>query len=616
MMDIIARRPKHFLFTPYKSNLRAGAVRFQVSLPGLFSMDLKKLYRELVRRNVFRAVVAYLAVAWVLVQIADTIFPAFDAPAYLMQGLIYLLAIGLLIWTAFSWIYDMTPEGIQKTSEADDLAQTRNLNNRRLNAVIVGAGIAAVLLLLAGSFWAGSQWNRGIELVLDPEYRIAVLPFEDRSNNPDFNYLQEGLAEEVIGKLVNSKALSVIASKSSFQFYGTEVPLGQISQSLQASLILTGSYAVTGQHMLVKIELIRTEDQEILNYASISGDLAHIQEVSSKIQTNIFQALDLSEGEVRNSPVQIRDVNVEAYKYNALGMSAMRDNTGQKLEEITRYFQAAIDLDPNYMQPYIGMAEAYIFDVNRGYISATEGAKKARQYVLEAEKLNPGCGEVSGILGIIHFLEFDFKNAVPYFERSLEKSPNFSLAYHWYAFTLEFLGDFDRAEELQKRAGILDPLNAMNDTFLTLNYIYQDRFSDARELIESKLAVDPGHKQTLWLKAVMLTEQGRFQEAHNALVKRGVGLETNFVSGYVFAKLGQEERARQVLNNMLGSPFVSPSQLAIVYCGLGANDQALDQVEEAFLTHDSWFGWLVFTSMADGIKDDPRFVALTTRLGL
>ena len=579
-------------------------------------MDLNRLYRELVRRNVFRAVVAYLAVAWVLVQIADTIFPAFDAPSYLMQGLIYLLAIGLVIWTGFSWVYDLTPDGIQKTSEENNDSETRQLNSRRLNAVIAGAGIVALLVLLATSFWAGSRWNQGLELVNRLEYRIAVLPFEDRSDNLEFEYLREGLAEEVIDKLVNAKTLSVISSKSSFRFKDADLSIDQIRETLEADIILTGSYAVTRQTIDIKTELIRGEDHEILNYASIVGDLAHIQEVSSKIRNNIYGALGYSEDQGEESRVLTQDVNVEAYKYNALGQSAMRDNTGQKLDEITRYFQAAIDLDPDYQDPYIGMAEAYIFDVNRGYISTAEAAGKARNYALEAEKLNPGCGEVSGLMGIIHFMEFDFKGALPYFEMSIEKTPNYHLAYQWYAFTLEFLGDFEKAENLQKKAAVLDPLNAMNEAHLILNNIHRKKFESAAELINSRLSLDPDHKQTLWLKALLQTEQGQFEEARKTFIERGIGLETNFVYGFILGKLGQVEDAQVVLDNMHKRPFVSPSQLAIVYCGLGRNDDALEQVEEAFLIHDSWLKWVIYTSMTDPIKDDPRFVALTTRLGL
>jgi len=581
-------------------------------------MDFKKLYTELVRRNVFRALVAYLAVAWALIEIASTLLPVFEAPPYLLEGLIYLLAIGLVFWIGFSWVYDLTPEGIQKTPEDYDTIATRQLNSRRLNVVIGGAGIAALLVLLAGSFWAGSQWNSNKELAYHSNYRIAVLPFEDRSDNVEFRYLREGLAEDVISKLCNISALSVISSRSTFQFRDTDKSIKEISRELKADVILIGSYAVHNQNVEVKVEVIDGKDNEILKYASISGNLANMRDVLTQIGENIYEALKITDSEKNNNGnKEMQDVNIEAYKYNAMGKSAMHDHTGQKLEDITRYFQAAIDFDSTYVDAYIGMAEAYIFDVNRGYISPVEGAQKAKKYALRAEKLNPGSGEVSGILGIIHSLEFDFKNAIPYFEKSLEKSPNFSLTYHWYSFALEVLGDFDKAEALQKKAGILDPLNAFNDIYLALNYIYQGKLTKAEEVINAKLGLDSNHKEMLWLKAVLLIEKGLYHEAYEALLKRDFGLETNFIAGYVFAKIGQEERARVVLNNVLAASekqYVSPSQISIILCGLKEYDQALDQLEEAFLVHDQWIGWIKYTSMADPIKEHPRYISLMTSL--
>lgn len=581
-------------------------------------MDLKKLYRELVRRNVFRAIVAYLAVSWVLIQIASTLLPVFEAPAYLLEGLIYLLAIGLVFWTGFSWVYDLTPRGIQKTPEAHDTTGTRQLNSKRLNAVIVGAGITAVLILLAGSFWAGSQWKSGKEFAYNSGFRIAVLPFEDRSDNAEFGYLSEGLAEDVISKLCNISSLSVISSRSTFQFKDTDKSIEQISRELKADIILMGSYTIYSQNLDVKVEVIDGKDNEILNYASISGNLARMGDVITRIGDNIYGALNITDSEQKiNDNTEMRDINIEAYKYNAMGKSAMHDNKGQMLEEITRYFQAAIDLDSTYVDPNIGMAEAFIFDVNRGYISPTEGAQMAKKYALRAEKLNPGSGEVSGILGFIYCMDFDFKNAIPYFEKSLERSPNYGLTYQWYAFALEILGDFDKAEALQKKAAILDPLNIFNDIFLALNYIYQGRLLKAEEVIDTKLALEPNHKQFLWLKAVLLVEKGLYDEAYEALLKRNFGLETNFIAGYVFTRIGQEDRANVVLNNMLAASekrYVPPSQIAIVLCGLEQYDRALEELEEAFLVHDQFIGWIKFTSMADPIKEHPRYISLMAQL--
>jgi len=576
-------------------------------------MDFKKLFKELIRRNVLRAIVAYLAVSWVLIEAASILLPTFDAPPVLLKGLIYLLGIGLIFWTGFSWIYDLTPEGLQKTAAETASPENRQYDNRRLNAVIVGSGITALLVLLAGSFWAGSKW-RGED---KPEhYRIAVLPFEDRSDNAEYDYLTEGLAEEVIGRLVNSKVLSVISSKSSFQYKDSDKSIEQISKELKADVVLVGNYAITNYDIDVKMEVIGATDNEILNYASITGDLAHIRDVSAHIGQNIYRALGIPEGNESNTiRAEMKDVNVEAYKLNALGKSAMRDHTGQKREEITRYFQAAVEIDSTYVDPYIGMAEALIFDVSRGYISTAEAYGEIKEYALKAEKLNPGSGEVSCIMGIIHSFEYDHIEAVPYFEIALEKSPNYTLTYHWYAFALEMLGDFDKAVELQKKAGVLDPLDNFNEIFLALNYIFQGKLDRAQQVIDNKLALDPDHGETLWLKAVLLSEQGMYQEAYDLLVKRELGLETGFIPGYVFARLGQKERAKRVLDNLLSRSYVPPSQIAILLCGLGEYEAALEKVEEAFLLHDQWIAWVLYTSMTDPIKADPRFRSLLQEIG-
>lgn len=583
-------------------------------------MEFKRLYRELIRRNVFRAVLAYLAVAWVLIEASSTILPTFGAPDYLIKGLIYLLSIGLIIWTGFSWVYDLTPQGIRKTPGEQDTSEARALNSRRLNAVIVGAGIAGVLLLLAGSFWAGSRWSNNA-LASETDYRIAVLPFEDRSDNPEYRYLSEGLAEDVIGKLISFSGVSVISSRSSFQFRDSDKSIEQISRELNADIVVVGKYAVTHQDVDVKVEVIETRDNEILNYASITGDLGHIRDVSADISNHLQRALGISEvsrdDQAAKGKAGKQDVSLEAFKLNALGMSAMRDHTGQGLEEITRYFSAAIERDPDYFDPYIGMAQAYIFQVNRGYMSPAEAALKVKEYALKAEKLNPGSGEVSCLMGVIHSFEYDFRNAFAYFEQALDKSPNFTLTYEWYSFALLFSGDFERAVELHQKALLLDPLNTIYEITLAMVYIYQDRYADAEALIESKLSINPDHMQMIWLKAVLQAEMGLYREAYDTILKRQKYLETNFMAGYIFGKAGDPERGEAVLDKILTrskKQYVPPSQIAILLCGLGRYDQALEQVEKAYLLHDQWFLWIVYTSFCDPIRHDPRYTSIMEEL--
>ncbi len=578
-------------------------------------MEPKKIYSELVRRNVFRAVLAYLAIAWVLIQIASTLLPVFDGPSYLMEALIYLLAIGLVFWAVFSWIYDLTPEGFEKTSVKAGTHANRELNNRRLNAVIIGSGIVALLVLLAGSFWAGAQWKGDRQFEFKKEYRIAVLPFVDRSDSEEFEYFRESLAEDVMSELYKSPSLSVVSSQSTFKYKDNPKSIEQMSKELKADVLLTGSYSIYNEKLDLKIEVIDGKENEVLHYSSLSGNLAELKQLLLQVGKQIYEGLHIEESpSITRSESGLHEINMDAYKYNALGKALMRDHTGQKLHEITRYFQAAIDIDSTYVDPYIGMAEAYFFDVNRGYMSSAEASHKVKEYVLQAEKLSPGSGEVNCIMGILHSLNFEFQKAIPYYELALEKSPNYVTTYHWYSFMLITLGDFDRALELQKKASILDPLDNFNEFFLALNYMFQDKPDLARQVIDNKLKLDPNHRETLWIKAVLLSNLGNYQEAYNLIMRRKLGLETGFISGFIFSKIGQKERAEKVLENILSRSYVPPSQLAILLCGLGDYEGAMDRVEEAFLLHDLWINYVMYTSFCDPIKNDPRYVSLMASL--
>ena len=139
-------------------------------------MKFRKFISELNRRNVIKSTIAYLAVAWVIIQIASIILPTFNAPDYTLKILIYLLSVGLIIWVGFSWTYDLTPEGFQKTKKDTINVEFNRQTNRRLNLIIAGALLLAVLLLISVSFWAGSQWNEGF--LKQTTKKIAVIPLE------------------------------------------------------------------------------------------------------------------------------------------------------------------------------------------------------------------------------------------------------------------------------------------------------------------------------------------------------------------------------------------------------------------------------------------------------
>ena len=171
-------------------------------------MKWRTLIAELKRRHVFKSTIAYLAISWIVIQIASTILPAFDAPEYVLKALIYLLSVGLIFWIAFSWVYDLTAEGIQKTDDRPADAETREITNKRLNKVIaVSLGLAVFLLVIA-SFWAGFKWNSDTPV---PELKkVAVIPLEFEANDDGESYFETGMTAALIDELSKVDQLIVI----------------------------------------------------------------------------------------------------------------------------------------------------------------------------------------------------------------------------------------------------------------------------------------------------------------------------------------------------------------------------------------------------------------------
>jgi tetratricopeptide (TPR) repeat protein len=363
------------------------------------------------------------------------------------------------------------------------------------------------------------------------------------------------------------------------------------------------------------MELIAGGTNKIICYASPIANFNEVKSIAAKIEREVFKTLSVLIGsDEQNSTQDIRNVNVEAYKYYALGKSALRDNTLQDREEIIQYFKAAIQLDSTFIDPYLGLAEAYFFDVNRGYMSSTEAATHIRKYALAAEHIKPGAGEVQGLLGGLYCLEYNFKEALIYLEKSIKISPNYDFAYSFYSYSLLMEGQFEKSRSTVDKAMILDPLNSFYTGFKVLIDIYQRNYREAIEDLEEQLRLNPDHKHTLFYLGVANLESKDYSSAYKVFLKRGVGLKTNFAVGYTYAKLGMKEEALVVLKHLLNTEYVPPVQIAILYVGLEQYDEALDQIEKAYLIRDSWFLWIKFSGLLDPIRDDPRFVKVMEML--
>jgi adenylate cyclase len=585
-------------------------------------MKLKKFYRELVRRNVFRAVLAYLAVAWVLIEFSSVVLPTFDAPPYLLQGLIYLLAIGLIFWTVFAWMYDLTSEGWQKTPDWTDNTETKAANSRRLNAVIAIFGTTALLLLLAGSFWAGSHWKNSGELAYEPAYQIAVIPFEtDTTGLEDAEVFENGLTQELIEALSGNHALMVLNMGSTRYFTAGMVPdnpyLADNSQNID--------YFVSGRlqkkdHLLkVVLELRRDLQQKPIWTKEYQSDLSEIGQLWASATEDILDFIGLGTRGTGRVQRELRSIRPETYELYLKGKYYLSKSTVEDWQRGLVYLQEAIDRNPADPDTYASMAEGYItwghslMPPEDVFPKALAASKRA----IQLDSLN-----AHGWATLAHYHTYfgwDWDLAEYAFKKADSLNPNMAYNHYHRSWYLALFGRMNEAIEEHKRAQQIDPFTPLHTVWMAELYRWVGEYDLALAELDKVFEMRTGrHALALVLKGMVLADRGDV-EAGLESMKKACDINKGwyiYYGPYLF-RHGREEEGNKILAELESfpeSPFFNLS-LSFLYHAKGDFDKTFEYLEKG--KRHAWYPWGVRIYLADdNLQKDPRYYKLLNELKL
>ncbi len=316
---------------------------------------MSQLFQELKRRNVFRVAIAYIAVAWLLLQVADIVLDNIAEPEWVMQVLMVFLALGFPLVVFFAWAFEMTPEGIKREEDVDRSQSTTSQTGRKLNFVITGVLAAAVMFLLYDKFSAPDI--EPAATVTDQS--VAVLPFVALSSGTDDEYFADGLTEEILNSLAQLPELLVTARTSAFHFKGKDIPVPEIAETLGVAHIIEGSVRRDGDRLRVTAQLIRAEDGFHLwsdTYDRRAADAFAVQaDIAEKIAGALNVVLDEQALE-RMSAVGLK--NPEAFialvkgreLYDAYHSS---DGDIEILRRANEWFERALELAPDLSDAHV-----------------------------------------------------------------------------------------------------------------------------------------------------------------------------------------------------------------------------------------------------------------------
>jgi adenylate cyclase len=598
------------------------------------------LFAELKRRNVFKAGAAYLALGWVVTQVTTTVAPVLHLPDWIGPVVVWIGVIGFPFVIMFSWLYELTPEGLKRESEVDRSASITHVTGRRLDYLIVVLLVLAIGLVALDRFFpskgapaaalreapaaaAAPETSPGPVAPAAPavnDNSIAVLPFVDMSQAKDQEYFSDGLSEELLNLLAQVPQLRVIARTSSFAFKGKEVGVTEIAKTLNVAHVLEGSVRKSGNTLRITAQLIRTSDSSHVWSETYDRQLTDVFKVQDEIAAAVVAQLKvqlLPDQQVTN---RHRTANTEAYNQYLFGNQYFNRNSLEGYRLAVAAYRKAVELDPGYAAAYAGLtyAELYAADYAETADENAAGRQRALAAVEKSIALAPGLPDGYAARGWMRStFTWDWSGSQADFEKALALEPGNADAQRRYGLLLQNLGRVDEAIATTRKAIDLDPLSSGAWNNLASMYSSdRTRLPQAREALERALAINPESSFAKFGVIALELLEGHAEEALK--VSHGAGEVWRQV-GTALAEhtLGRARESQAALDELITKyAHDSAFQIAEVYAWRGEADKAFEWLERSYVQHDGGLAGIKTDPLLASIMTDPRFAAMVKKLGL
>ncbi|MEY2538264.1 MAG: adenylate cyclase [Verrucomicrobiota bacterium] len=589
-------------------------------------MSQRTFFRELKRRNVVRMAGLYLVGAWLLVQVSGTVLPMFGAPDWLPRSIVILLAIGFIPTLIFSWVFELTPEGLKRDEDVRPEQSIAPQTARRMDRTII-----AVLVLALGYF-AADKFMLAPRRAMAPNdsssatsaKSIAVLPFENLSDDKANAYFAEGVQDEILTRLAKVADLKVISRTSTQRFKSAPSDLREIAKQLGVMNILEGSVQKSNDQVRVNVQLINATTDAHLWADIYDRKLTDIFVVESDIAKTIAETLQARlSGSEKTAISKKPTANPEAYELYLKGRFFWNKRTADDLRRSIDYFNQAIAKDPSYALAYAALAQAWklLPAFNGG--APKDCFPQAESAAGKAVALDDTLSDAHAVLASLKGINgFDYRGAIIEYERTLELNPNDATARQWFANdTLANVGQIERELAELKRALELDPLSLIINSNLGWAYIHAGRLDEAIAQLRKTVEMDGSFYYARYALALALELKGAIPEAI-AEYQKTVSITEDSAPlgmlGRLYAAQGRKDEAQKILQQLRErreQRYTPAYYLALVYLGLGDRNEALNWLEESYRERDGFnIGPIRIDPLLAPLHGDPRFEALAEKI--
>ncbi len=545
------------------------------------------LFAELRRRRVFKAGALYLAAGWVILQVATTITPIARLPAWIPTFVLVLVILGVPILLVFAWVYDVTPGGVALTS------------------------------------------NKAVYPVDSEAVSIAVLPFVNRSADPDDEYFSDGLADELIGLLAKIKGLRVSARASSFHFKGKQLPLAEVGGMLNVAALLDGSVRRAGGRVRISVQLVQVADGYSLwseQYDRTLEDIFAVQDDIAHAVVKELRATILGEddsGASGRAKVEVdragkgRSSNPDAHRLYLLARHYMdqlsREGTAKAITHLTE----ALEREPTFALAWVELSVAYLREVGFTLIPADEGYARARDAVARSLELEPTLADGHAqVASIKIFHDWDWAGAEAALSRAAHAAPGSASILRLSGVLAAVLGNPDEAIAIYRRALMQDPLSAAAYHSLGLALHAVADTDGAEEAFLKALDLAPHRIATHAHLAFIAYDRHQF---HNAMrlaerePEAGYRLWALAIIHRAQDSVAADAALRELIEKHANGWAL---QIAEVYTADGHVDAAFEWLDRAYATRDPGLVQVKINPHLRDLHRDPRWNAFLQKMRL
>ena len=455
---------------------------------------------------------------------------------------------------------------------------------------------------------------------------IAVLPFLNRSGDPENVYLCEGLAEELINALTRIKSCTVVARASAFSFRGQDVDVREIGRRLNVDTVLEGTVQRAGDRLRVTAQLTDAGNGFQFWSERYDRQITDVFAIQDEIALAIVKQLKVELlSKERSELLTQKNENLEAYNLYLKGRYYWAQRP-QGIGKAIAYFRQAIDKEPNYARAHAGLADCYVTlgSWENGTMPPIEAMAKAKESASKALEVDERLAEAHSTMAYrtTHH-DWDWALAEAQFQHAFDLNPNYAVCHHWYSHYLTAVGRTEESLNASKRCLELDPLDLVINIHMAWHYQFARQYEQAIEQCWKTSELHPNSFWPAYFFGLAYEQQGQvdraIEEYRTSVRMSGDVTFATAALGHLYGIAGKVDEARAVYEEMEAKAvqtYVPAYDIALVCIGLGWNEQALEYLARAHQERSGWITYLKVDPRLDPLRGDVRFVDLLRRVRL